>query len=49
MEPQIEQQDIMKMVYETPNMKILEVAVENGFSASLSWTDEPASDDFEIE
>jgi hypothetical protein len=39
----------MKMVYEKPNMEILEVTVEEGFSASLCWTDEPSSDEFEIE
>lgn len=37
------------MVYEKPNMEILEVTVEEGFSASLFWTDEPSSDEFEIE
>lgn len=39
----------MKMVYEKPNIDILEVVVEEGFSASLCWTDEPSSDEFEIE
>lgn len=39
----------MKTTYETPELEILEVAVEEGFSASLGWTDEPANDDFEVE
>lgn len=39
----------MKTTYEAPELEVLKVAVEEGFSASLGWTDEPANDDFEIE
>jgi|GEM_PF-2832881 len=39
----------MKTTYEAPELEIQKVAVEEGYSASLVWTDEPANDDFEVE
>lgn len=36
----------MNPIYEAPEMEIINVAVEKGFSASLGYTDDFADDQF---
>lgn len=39
----------MKIQYVAPEIEILEVAVENGFTASLGYTDDFADDSYDVE
>jgi hypothetical protein len=39
----------MNPIYEAPEMEIINVAVETGFSASLGYTDDFADDQFGID
>lgn len=38
----------MDMKYEAPEVVVLEVEIEKGFSASLGFTDEYADDNYDI-
>ena len=38
----------MNIKYETPQIEVVEVEVEQGFSVSIGFTDEPANNDFDI-
>jgi hypothetical protein len=38
----------MKTKYEAPEIEILEVKVENGFTASLGYTDDFADDQYDV-
>lgn len=38
----------MKTKYEAPEIEILEVKVENGFTASLGYTDDYADDQYDV-
>lgn len=37
------------MIYEAPEIEVMEVAVEYGFSVSLGYTNEWADNNFDIE
>lgn len=38
----------MKMIYEAPVIEIIEVEVEEGFNASLGYTDDYADDQYDV-
>ena len=38
----------MKMIYEAPVIEIIKVEVEEGFNASLGYTDDYADDQFDV-
>lgn len=38
----------MKMIYEAPEIEIVKVEVEEGFSASLGYSDDYADDQFDV-
>ena len=38
----------MNPIYEAPEMEIINVAVEKGFSASLGYTDDYADDQYDV-